>query len=487
MRFETIFMRWLAWIIIAMLVMPAGLPAQDEGEPEQADRFVKEELVQMLAPIALYPDSLIAPILMASTYPLEVVEAERWLRQNRDLKGSELDNALLEKNWDPSVESLCHFPDILFSMSEHLDQTRKLGDAFLDQEDDVMATIQELRRRAEDQGNLRTTKEQQVIVEKEIITIVPADPEVVYVPVYDPFYVYGPWWYPAYPPYYWYYPSSVIVTGGYISFGPRVFIGIDLFSWTWFDWPFYRIYVDVNKTRRFHRYRDRPDVKRYVWRHEPRHRKGVAYRDRRTSERFGSRPPRDIPVSPETRGYPGKRTEGKYRKAAKAPIQPRKRAVVPPARKEADRSRETVTRRQGADMPTVTPGRERAVAPTARKEADRSRETVTRREGTGKPTVTPRRERAVAPTARKEADRSRETVTRREGTGKPAVTPGRERIQAPDRRDTPFSGVGSGKFERRASERGDKSRQSSDSGRKRRDNRDRGGAGDNDKNSGFKR
>jgi hypothetical protein len=142
MRTAQIIIRGLAWIIIAMLVIPPGTLAQDSEETEQTDRFKKEELTQMLAPIALYPDSLIAQILMASTYPLEIVEAERWLGQNKELKGDALDEALKDKTWDPSVKSLCHFPDVLFAMSDKLDQTRKLGDAFLGQEDEVMATIQ---------------------------------------------------------------------------------------------------------------------------------------------------------------------------------------------------------------------------------------------------------------------------------------------------------------------------------------------------------
>ena len=158
MRTTRIIIGSLAWIMIAMLLVPPGTMAQDAGESEQADRFSKEELTQMLAPIALYPDSLTAEILMASTYPLELVEAERWLRQNKELKGDALNTALQEKTWDPSVKSLCHFPEILFAMSDKLDQTRKLGDAFLSQEDEVMAVIQELRHRAESQGNLNTTE-----------------------------------------------------------------------------------------------------------------------------------------------------------------------------------------------------------------------------------------------------------------------------------------------------------------------------------------
>src|SRR4030065_1522822 len=126
---------------------------------------------------------------MASTYPIEVVEAEGWIRQNKNLKGDELDKALQEKTWDSSMKSLCHFPDVIYAMSDNLERTTRLGDAFLSQQNDVMDTIQELRRKAQEQGNLKTTKEQEVIVEQDVIRIEPADPQVIYVPVYDPLYV----------------------------------------------------------------------------------------------------------------------------------------------------------------------------------------------------------------------------------------------------------------------------------------------------------
>ena len=193
MRATTLTIRGLAWMIITMLFISSGIPAEGYEQPEQIDAFRQEELDQMLAPIALYPDSLIAQILMASTYPLEIVQAERWLEQNKTLKGNALDDALKKKSWDPSIKSLCHFPDVLFAMSNKLDQTSKLGDAFLSQNDDVMATVQQLRRKAEIQGNLMTTREQQVIHEQDTIRIEPAVRQVVYVPVYDPLYVYGPW------------------------------------------------------------------------------------------------------------------------------------------------------------------------------------------------------------------------------------------------------------------------------------------------------
>jgi hypothetical protein len=413
MRAIRFIMRGLAWIIIAMLFIPSGLPAQDLEQPEQTEKFMKEELDQMLAPIALYPDSLIAQILMASTYPLEVVQAERWLKENKNLTGDALDNALKEEPWDPSIKSLCHFPDVLFAMSDKLDQTSKLGDAFLIQKDDVMATIQELRRKAETQGNLKTTQEQKVIHQEDAIRIEPADRQVIYVPVYDPLYVYGPWWYPAYPPYYWYYPPGGIITGGYISFGPHFFIGIDLFSWSWFDWHRRHIYIDAHKARRFHRFHHRHYSDRYFWRHNPVHRRGVAYRDRRTRARFGKRPYRRSPPNREMRGYPPRDHRKRAVDPSKNLIKHRKSANVPRTRTERERIRRTQERGKKADVSRIK----------------RKRERIQR---TQKP---------------------------RQRAGARGAKPDGKKLQTPIGRNTPFHGVGNGSFERRASHRGIQSRQ----------------------------
>lgn len=156
----------------------------------------------MLAPIALYPDSLLIQVLMAATYPLEVVQAARWVSQNPNLKGEKLAAALNQKSWDPSVISLVNFPSVLAMMNDKLEWTQNIGDAFLGQKDQVMATIQNLRAKAQAQGTLKTTKEQVVVVQEKTIVVEPADPMVVYVPAYNPTVVYGAWWYPAYPPYY---------------------------------------------------------------------------------------------------------------------------------------------------------------------------------------------------------------------------------------------------------------------------------------------
>ena len=325
MKATTICSHGLSWVIIFMLIIPPGILAQDSEQAVQPAKFTREELAQMLAPIALYPDSLIADILMASTYPIEVVEAERWIRQNKDLKGDKLDEALQEKTWDSSVRSLCHFPDILYTMSDNLERTTRLGDAFLSQQDNVMNTVQELRKEAQKQGNLKTTKEQKVIVEQEVIKIEPANPEVIYVPIYDPLYVYGPWWYPAYPPYYWYYSPGAVITSGFIGFGLGVFVGIS--SWCWFDWHHHHVYIDIHKTRRFNRFvRGKWDFDRHVWRHNPDHRRSVAYRDRATSQRFGKPISSISRARPEALGYAGRDFERHTREPFRGTIQ---RNVVP--------------------------------------------------------------------------------------------------------------------------------------------------------------
>ena len=201
-----------AVIGLAAICLTLSAPIFAQEEPAQV--FKQEELDQLLAPIALYPDNILTQILIASTYPLEVVQAERWMKQNKGLKGGALNTALDKQSWDDSVKSLVPFPDVLTMMSEKLDWTQKLGDVFLAQQKDVMDTVQQLRRKAAEAGNLKSSKEQEVKKEGDIIIIQPADPQVVYVPVYNPTVVYGPWPYPAYPPYpvYVYPPGAAMFT-----------------------------------------------------------------------------------------------------------------------------------------------------------------------------------------------------------------------------------------------------------------------------------
>ncbi|MCI0454283.1 MAG: DUF3300 domain-containing protein [Candidatus Dadabacteria bacterium] len=297
-------MRVLSWLALIFLVAPLNVMSQDSGETA---KFSKEELTQMLAPIALYPDSLLSQILMASTYPIEIVQADRWVKQNPNLKGDALDKALKEKDWDVSVKSLCHYPDVLSAMSQNLDQTTKLGDAFLSQQKEVMDTIQELRAKAQAQGNLKTTEQQKVIVDPadpQVIVIEPANPEVVYVPTYNTAAVYGPWWYPAYPPYSpWYYPAGSALVGGAIGFGIGYAVGS---SWGWSDcdWGHGDVNVDIDRTNNFNKIdRDKIQGGREKWQHNQNHRKGVAYRDKATSQRFGQSSKRSLESRREARGY----------------------------------------------------------------------------------------------------------------------------------------------------------------------------------------
>lgn len=293
--------RWLVLPLLVLLFVPAPrlAVAQDMDYVEYYAPYSSEELAQMLAPIALYPDALLAQVLMASTYPIEVVEADRFVRAHPGLRDAALDNALLNKDWDPSVKALSHFPSILALMSERIGETTELGNAFLAQEADVMAMVQQLRAQAHAQGHLASNTLQQVIVEKETIIIQPANPRVVYVPYYDPYYVYGSWWYPAYPPYYWG-PPGVRVSYG-ISYWPGFYFSFSFGSWSHVDWHRHVIYLDVHTRPRFVRH-DRWIVSPGPWRHAPAHRRGVAYRDSYTARKYTATSYRTTDVRRDGRG-----------------------------------------------------------------------------------------------------------------------------------------------------------------------------------------
>ncbi len=278
----------LTWLLVLLLAWPAALTAQEGGQvadTAQSYAYTQEQLDRLLAPIALYPDALLSQILMASTYPLEVVEADRWLKQNQNLTGDGLDGALKDQPWDVSVKSLCHFPQVLSMMDEKLPETTDLGNAFLGQQDQVMDTVQKLRARANAQGNLRSTEQQKVVVQDQDIAIEPVNPDVVYVPAYDPCWAYGPWWYPTCSPAWFWYPGVVVGAGFF--WGPRIFVGpVDF--WCGFSWHSRSIFVNVNKTLFINRVgatRMHGGVE--TWQHDPAHRRGVAYHDNATAQRFG--------------------------------------------------------------------------------------------------------------------------------------------------------------------------------------------------------
>jgi len=288
MSTRELLMKAWAWLLILLMAMPPEVIAQ---EAATAAPLKPEELEQVLAPIALHPDALISQILMASTYPLEVVQADRWAKQNASLKGDALTKALEQQDWDPSVKSLVNFPQVLTMMSEKLDWTQKLGDAFLADQKKVLDTIQSLRTKAQAAGNLKSTKEQNVVVEEKIIKIESTSPQVVYVPTYNPTVVYGAWPYPAYPPYY-YYPPGYVATSMF-AFGAGVAMGAAWgYAWGNCNWGGGDVDVDVNRNFNSNRNIDRSKYQGGDrgqggrFQHNPEHRKGVSYRDQGTAQKF---------------------------------------------------------------------------------------------------------------------------------------------------------------------------------------------------------
>jgi uncharacterized membrane protein YgcG len=285
-------------IVSTLLLAAASAQAQQAGTPPpppfevapeltgaaQQAKFKPEELEAIVAPIALYPDALLAQVLMASTYPLEIVEAARWSKANPGLKDQALQDALQKQSWDPSVKALAGFPQVLQMMNEKLDMTQKLGDAFLAQPKDVTDAVQRLRAKAMAAGNLKSGKELTYTSEKDgdqtIIIIEPTQPEVVYVPTYAPA-IYGPWPYPMYPPYY--YPPPVGYPAGGFWFGFTVGIIIGGGVWARPVWHTGGVVINVNNFNRV----NHTNINNPNWQHRPEHRRGVEYRDQGSRDKFG--------------------------------------------------------------------------------------------------------------------------------------------------------------------------------------------------------
>ncbi|WP_454764803.1 DUF3300 domain-containing protein [Cupriavidus campinensis] len=286
-------------LAVGWLALSGAAVAQTAAAPPT---FKPEELESLVAPIALYPDSVLSQVLMASTYPLEIVYAARWVKANPNVKGDAAVKAVANEKWDVSVKSLVAFPQVLEPMSDKLDWTQKLGDAFLAQEKDVLAAVQRLRARAKDSGNLKSNEQQKVIVEpaaapapgqapptETIIRVEPANPQVIYVPAYNPTVVYGSWGYPSYPPYYWppppaYYPGAALATG--LAWGVGLAAAGAIFGNC--NWGGGDVNIDVNRATNIDRNFDRTKVQGgNKWQHDGSHRQGVAYRDNASREKYG--------------------------------------------------------------------------------------------------------------------------------------------------------------------------------------------------------
>ncbi len=316
----------LALVLIAVAAPPRA--AAQDG----ATLFKPEELEQIVAPIALYPDPLLVQVMMATTYPLEIVQAARFAKANPSLQGDPLNEALKQQTWDDSVKSLVAFPQVLTMLNDKLDWTQKLGDAVLAQQADVMAAVQRLRVKAQAEGNLQTTAQQTVAAapaqaaagapQQTIITIEPANPEVVYVPTYNPATIYGAWPYAAYPPYPVYAPGAALAAGA-ITFGAGMAVGAAL--WGSADWGHGDVNINSSRYNSFSSNVNTSERRNQIqanranvqggnsWQHNPEHRRGTQYRDTATQQRFN----RTGAPNPESReAFRGRAEQGRQQLAA---------------------------------------------------------------------------------------------------------------------------------------------------------------------------
>ena len=321
----------------------AAMPAQPVAASTSEDRLTQPQLEQLLAPVALYPDALLAQMLMAATYPLELVQAQRWLdrKGNASLQGEALAQALQAQPWDASVKSLVPFPDVLKMMNDQLEWTQQVGDAVLAQQADVLNAVQVLRNRAQQAGQLQSGPQQTITVVQnvpapaqatapsldggapsgavlttaaaapavapppQIITIEPTQPDQVYVPAYNPSVVYGSWPYPSYPPPYYpppvgYGVGSALLTG--MAFAGGVALVGSIWGGAGFGWGSGDINVNTNRTTNIDRSRTAGDVGNR-WQHNSAHRQGVAYRGDEVRNRYqGNRPDRSAAARDQFRG-----------------------------------------------------------------------------------------------------------------------------------------------------------------------------------------
>jgi len=285
---------WIARLVASFLVMLAVTMgasaqttyyAQTDSSTVSQRVFSQQELDQMLAPIALYPDGLLSQVLMAATYPVEVAQAAEWSRANPHLRGDSAVQSVSGFSWDPSVKSLMAFPEILSTMASRMDWTTNLGDAFLGQQAQVMDTVQFLRQRAIAAGTLRSNDRIRVVPQDQVILIQPVAQQIVYVPYYNPAVAYGSWWWPNYPPVYWEPWSGYYAPSGYrttLFWGAGVPVGAGLF-FGYFDWSHRHVYVRPHKRWDHMRNYDN----RHEWQHDPIHRHGTPYRHDAVRGRVG--------------------------------------------------------------------------------------------------------------------------------------------------------------------------------------------------------
>jgi len=285
--------------IVCIALFSTGVPVLFAQQP---DLIPNEELDSLVAPVALYPDPLLAQTLAASTYPLEVIQLQQWIANNSYLRDQALADAVEKQSWDPSVQAMAAFPNVVKLLSDNIAWTTELGNAFLAQQGDVMDAVQRMRARAQSNGNLNTTREQTIQMqtgegEEQAIVIEPADPEMVYVPSYDPTVVYGNSAY-AYPTLYYTSPAYYRA-GGALAFGAGVALGA---AWggNWgYGCKWANGDININNNNKYVSYSNRNKNINYgnrpsqqpaggAWQHNPQHRGGAPYADRRTANRYAS-------------------------------------------------------------------------------------------------------------------------------------------------------------------------------------------------------
>src|SRR5205807_2537160 len=298
-------MRILLVVVLTLVIAPGDTmptvpfpPSAPSQSGDQVSKIPPDQLDSLVAPIALYPDPLLAQTLAASTYPLEIIQLQQWMDRNKNLQGKALADAVAKQPWDPSVQSLVEFPDVVQRMAGNIQWTTDLGNAFLAQQSDVMDAVQRLRGKAQGTGNLKTSAQSVVKTEtvssgKQVIEIQQANPDVVYVPSYDPTVVYGPApvEYPYYPyTYPGYVPGTALMWGAGIALGAAAW-GSWGGHWGNCDWNGGNVNINnnnnFNKNNNFNRNVNRGQGGQGNWHHNPQHRGNAPYGDRGTANKFG--------------------------------------------------------------------------------------------------------------------------------------------------------------------------------------------------------
>jgi hypothetical protein len=308
LRANTLFggVRRVVALLCALLLLPGDLSAyarspspQEASQEQPAPKIPNDQLDSLVAPIALYPDPLLAQVLAASTYPLEIIQLQQWLAQHKDLKDKALVDAVEKEDWDPSVQAMAPLPDAVKQLAENIKWTTDLGNAFLAQQSDVMDAVQRMRVKAKDAGNLKSTEQQKVetktVESKTVVVIEQAQPQVIYVPSYNPTVVYGPPIYPypsiAYP------PPGAVVAGMAISFGIGMAMGAAWGGGWGYNcgWGHSNNSITINNNNfvnnsnrtNVNRPSQRPAGGGNNWQHNPQHRGGAPYSNRATATKYG--------------------------------------------------------------------------------------------------------------------------------------------------------------------------------------------------------